>query len=156
MAVCAVLNDRPLVEADPGPFAVQAVWQHRGDAQIYPASVCKMFYLAALAAFEAGGRLALDDEDHRATKAMIGISSNDATTYLLGRLTGAFDGPVLDPAALEEWVTARHQVQDWLEDVLALAHKRRRARNDAARVRREAHRGRLAARRTPEPAEPPE
>lgn len=115
VAVCAVLNDRPLVEADPGPFAVQPVWHHRGDAQIYPASVCKMFYLAALAAFEAKGRLVLDDEDHRATKAMIGISSNDATTYLLGRLTGAFDGPVLDPAGLEEWVTARHQVQDWLE-----------------------------------------
>ena len=40
------------------------------------------------------------------------------------------------------------QVQAWLEGVLALAHKRRRARNDAARARREAHRARLAAERT--------
>ena len=39
------------------------------------------------------------------------------------------------------------QVQAWLEGVLALAHKRRRARNDAARARREAHRARLAAER---------
>lgn len=115
VSVCAMLHDRPLIEADPGPFAAQAQWQHRGSQQIYPASVCKMVYLAALAAFEADGRLVLDDEDHRAVKAMIGISSNDATTYLLGRLTGAFDGPVLDEAALERWVTARHQVQDWLE-----------------------------------------
>lgn len=115
VAVCALIHDRPLIEADPGSFAAQPMWQHRGDRQIYPASVCKMVYLAALAAFEAAGRLAMDEEDHRATKAMIGISSNDATTYLLGRLTGAFDGPVLDAAALEAWVTARRQVQDWLE-----------------------------------------
>lgn len=115
VAVCALLQDRPLIEADPGPFAAQAQWHHRGDQQIYPASVCKMVYLAALASFEAAGRLVLDDEDHRATRAMIGISSNDATTYLLGRLTGAFDGPVLAPEALEEWVNARRQVQDWLE-----------------------------------------
>lgn len=115
VAVSACLYDRALVAADPGPFAAQTVWQHRGDQQIYPASVCKMFYLAALAAFEAAGRIVLDDEDHRATEAMIGISSNDATTYLLGRLTGAFDGPMLPPAELEAWVTARRQVQDWLD-----------------------------------------
>ncbi|MCW5581105.1 MAG: cytochrome b/b6 domain-containing protein [Luteimonas sp.] len=43
------------------------------------------------------------------------------------------------------------QVQAWLESVLALAHKRQRARNDAARARREAHRMRLAAQRGSEP-----
>lgn len=115
VAVCAMLHDRPLIEADPGPFAAQPLWEHRGDQQIYPASVCKMVYLAALAAFEADGRLVLNEEDHRATKAMIGTSSNDATTYLLGRLTGAFDGPMLDAAALDLWLNARHQVQSWLE-----------------------------------------
>ena len=115
LAVCACLYPRVPLRADPGPFAAQTVWTHRGQAQIYPASVCKMFYLAALAGFEAAGRIVLDDEDHRAIRAMIDISSNDATTYLLGRLTGAYDGPSLPPGALEEWVTARSEVQRWLE-----------------------------------------
>lgn len=115
ISACAVLYDRPPVEHDPGPFATQTVWEHRGAEQVYPASVCKMFYLAALAAFEAAGRITLGDEDHRAVRAMISISSNDATTYLLGRLTGAFDGPELAPEALEAWLDARRAVQAWLD-----------------------------------------
>lgn len=117
VTVCACLYDQAPLDHDPGPFARQKVWDHRGDVQIYPASVCKMFYLAALSAFQAEGRIVLDDEDHRATKAMIGISSNDATTYLLGRLTGAFDGPVLSDRELKDWLAARHRVQDWLDSL---------------------------------------
>ncbi|MFG6084134.1 serine hydrolase [Paracoccus litorisediminis] len=115
VAVCACIYHRPLTEADPGPFSAQSIWHHRGAQQIYPASVCKMFYLAALAASQAEGRIVLDDEDHRAIRAMIGISSNDATTYLLGRLTGAHDGPALDAAGLEGWIAARGRVQTWVD-----------------------------------------
>jgi beta-lactamase class A len=117
VAISACLYRESPLRRDPGPFAAQTVWAHRGDAQIYPASVCKMFYLAALAAFEAAGRITLDAEDHRATKAMIGTSSNEATTYLLGRLTGAFDGPMMTPEALADWVGARRGVQDWLDSL---------------------------------------
>lgn len=115
VAVCTCLYPQSLISADPGPFSAQKVWSHRADVQIYPASVCKMFYLAALAAFKAKSRIVLDDEDYRAAQAMIDISSNDATTYLLGRLTGAFDGAVLDHEALEDWVGARGGVQRWLQ-----------------------------------------
>ena len=117
IAACATLYDRSPLAVDPGAFAAQQVWEHRAAAQIYPASVCKMFYLAALAAFQARGRIVLDDEDHRAVRAMIALSSNDATTYLLGRLTGAFDGPVLAAAELDQWLAARRMVQDWLESL---------------------------------------
>lgn len=117
VAVCTCLYPQSPIGTDPGPFAAQKIWTHRADVQIYPASVCKMFYLAALSAFKAKGRIVLDDEDYRAVQAMIDISSNDATTYLLGRLTGAFDGPVLDHEALEDWVTARTGVQRWLQSL---------------------------------------
>lgn len=114
IAICASLYARPLLGEDPGPFAAQTLWRHRAGVQIYPASLCKLVYLAALAAFEAEGRIVLDSEDHRATRAMIALSSNEATAFLLGRLTGAFDGPVLDPEALEDWCRAREAVQHWL------------------------------------------
>ncbi|HEY0212628.1 MAG TPA: serine hydrolase [Paenirhodobacter sp.] len=114
IAVCACVYDQNPLSQDPGAFAAQTIWEHRGTAQIYPASLCKMFYLVALAAFQDAGRIVLDDEDHRAVRAMIGLSSNDATTYLLGRLTGAFDGPMMAPSALQSWLDARQQVQDWL------------------------------------------
>lgn len=117
VAVSACLYAQSPLRRDPGPYGAQPVWDHRATAQIYPASVCKMFYLAALAAFEASGRLTLDEEDHRAVKAMIAVSSNDATTYLLGRLTGAFDGAMLPPAALADWLLARRAVQDWLDSL---------------------------------------
>ena len=117
VAVCACLYDRSILSHDPGAFAQMQVWRHRADAQIYPASICKMAYLAALAAFEAQGTIVLDAEDHRAIKAMIAISSNEATAFLLGRLTNAHDGPSLAPAELEAWCEARRSVQAWLDSL---------------------------------------
>ncbi|MFD1796776.1 serine hydrolase [Paracoccus aurantiacus] len=115
VGICACLYQTSLFSSDPGSFDRQIVWEHRGAEQIYPASVCKMFYLAALSASAAEGKIELEDEDHRAVKAMIATSSNDATTYLLGRLTGAFDGPPLPPDAMRDWMRQRHFVMDWLQ-----------------------------------------
>lgn len=114
VAACACLYDRSILSNDPGTFDRQTVWHHQGDRLIYPASVCKLFYLAAIAAAEERGEITLDDEDHRAVHAMIATSSNDATTYLLGRLTGAFDGPRLPPDALDGWMGQRQAVMGWL------------------------------------------
>lgn len=117
IAVCACLYDRSILSHDPGAFDRMQVWRHLADSQFYPASICKMAYLAALAAFETQGKIALNDEDHRAIKAMIGISSNEATAFLLGRLCDAHDGPNLRPAELEAWCEARYSVQAWLESL---------------------------------------
>ena len=98
---------------DPGPWAMQACWGHRADALVYPASVMKLFVLAALAEFRARGRIDTTREDDRAAAAMIRESSNEATAYLMGRLTGAEDGAPLPPQALHEWIARRSGLQDW-------------------------------------------
>lgn len=113
VAVVACLFPKPLRQSDPGPWTSQSWWGHREKALIYPASVMKLFVLTGLAAFRAEGRLAKDQEDDRAASAMIRISSNEATAFLMGRLTGAEDGSCLDPAPLDEWCRKRAVLQDW-------------------------------------------
>lgn len=113
VAVVACLFPKPLRHSDPGPWTSQVWWGHREKALIYPASVMKLFALAGLVAFRTEGRLTKDQEDDRAAAAMIRISSNEATAYLMGRLTGAEDGSCLDPAALDDWCRRRGALQDW-------------------------------------------
>ena len=112
VAVVACLFPRSLRQNDPGPWASQIWWGHREKALIYPASVMKLFVLAGLAAFRAEGRLASNKEDDRAAAAMIRISSNEATAYLMGRLSGAEDGTCLDETSLDEWCKRRGALQD--------------------------------------------
>ncbi len=83
---------------------------YRGDAEIYPASVIKLFYLAAAHRWLEDGRLAETDELRRAMRDMIVDSSNDATHYVVDLLTGTTDGPELPPAELEEWFRKRNAV----------------------------------------------
>ncbi len=112
VAVAACLFPVSLRHRDPGPWAPHIWWGHREKALIYPASVMKLFVLAGLAAFRAQGRLTDHPEDDRAAAAMIRISSNDATAYLMGRLTGAEDGACLGETALDHWCQQRGAVQD--------------------------------------------
>ena len=99
--------------SDPGPWLAQKWWGHRDGVAIYPASVMKLFVLAGLAAFRAKGQMAPDAEDDRAAAAMIRMSSNEATAYLMGRMTGAEDGCCLDETALAQWCQQRALLQDW-------------------------------------------
>lgn len=114
ISVALAIFDRPLRIADPGPLSSISSFSYRDDVPVYPASVVKLFCLHAFTAFEAMGRFTPNDEDRRAARAMIELSSNEATAFLMGRLTGAFDGPCLDDEALTAWLRDRHAVQDWL------------------------------------------
>ena len=60
----------------------------RGDVPIYPASVIKLFYLAATHRWLEDGKLADTPELRRALYDMIVDSSNDATSYVVDMLTG--------------------------------------------------------------------
>jgi len=113
VSVAACLYDAPLRHADPGPFIGQSWWGHRAVSLVYPASVVKLFYLNALAGFHDEGLLDLEPEDYRAAADMIRTSSNEATVYLVGRLTGADDGAPLYGQALEDWCARRARVQNW-------------------------------------------
>ena len=83
---------------------------HRGDAAIYPASVIKLFYLAAAHRWLEDGRLADTPELRRALNDMIVHSSNDATHYVLDLLTGTTSGPELPEDELKVWQEKRNAV----------------------------------------------
>lgn len=91
------------------PRRLRRPWggQLRGQALHYPASVVKLFYMAASYAFMDEGRLAMTPELKRALTAMIRISSNDATAYIVDLLTGTTGGPELPLPALKRWLHRR-------------------------------------------------
>ena len=81
---------------------------YRGQEQIYPASVVKLFYLVAAHHQMDTGALKQTPELDRALHDMIVDSSNDATHYVVDALTGTTDGPELDEAALRDWMNKRN------------------------------------------------
>ena len=85
-----------------------AAASHRGQEQIYPASVVKLFYLVAAHHQMQTGALKQTPELERALHDMIIDSSNDATHYVVDALTGTTDGPELDEQALGEWINKRN------------------------------------------------
>jgi len=83
---------------------------HRGDQPIYPASVVKLFYLAAAHRWMEDGKLDESDELKRAMRDMIVDSYNEATHYVLDVLTGTTSGPELAPDSLRAWHDQRNAV----------------------------------------------
>jgi len=82
----------------------------RGGEMIYPASVIKVFYLAATHRWMEDGHLTDTPEVRRAMKDMIVDSSNDATHYLIDLLTGTTSGPELPEAEIRGWFDKRNAV----------------------------------------------
>jgi beta-lactamase class A len=83
---------------------------HRGDVQIYPASVVKLFYLAAAHQWMEDGRLADTPELRRAMRDMIVESYNEATHYVIDLLTDTTSGPELPDAEIDRWFDKRNAV----------------------------------------------
>lgn len=83
---------------------------HRGDVEIYPASVIKLFYLQATHQWMEDGRLADTPEVRRAMRDMIVLSYNEATHYLVDVLTGTTSGPELGDDELKAWWDRRNAV----------------------------------------------
>lgn len=85
-----------------------------GERQRYPASVVKVFYLAAAEAWLQADLLEPSPEWHRALAAMIQESSNDATSLVVDWLSGTTSGPPLAGAAMADWIAQRQLVNGWL------------------------------------------
>ena len=84
---------------------------YRGDQKIYPASVVKMFYLAAIHQWLEDGRIkTLTPELTRGLKDMIVDSSNEATQYILDVLTDTSSGGELPAKEFETWSYKRNAV----------------------------------------------
>ncbi len=82
----------------------------RGAVPIYPASVVKLFYLAAAHRWMEDARLEDTPELRRALHDMIVDSSNDATSYIVDVLTGTTSGPELPDDELAAWFEKRNAV----------------------------------------------
>ena len=83
---------------------------YRGDVQIYPASVVKLFYLAAAHRWMEDGKLQDTPELRRALRDMIVESYNEATHYIIDLLTGTTSGPELSEKEIDAWFEQRNAV----------------------------------------------
>lgn len=83
----------------------------RGAEKIYPASVVKMFYMAALHRWLEDKKAKMTPELERGLKDMIVDSSNDATHYIMDVLTDAPNGSEFSsPKDLEKFAYKRNAV----------------------------------------------
>jgi beta-lactamase class A len=83
---------------------------YRGDEQIYPASVVKLFYLVAAHRWMEDGKLVDTAELRRAIRDMIVESYNEATHYVVDLLTDTTSGPELSDAEIDVWWEKRNAV----------------------------------------------
>jgi beta-lactamase class A len=90
---------------------------YHGDAEIYPASVIKLFYLVAAHRWLEEGKLQDTPELRRALRDMIVDSSNDATHYVVDLLTGTTSGPELPDEELEAWFEKRNAVNRYFRSL---------------------------------------
>lgn len=90
---------------------------HRGAAPVYPASVVKLFYLAAAHRQMEDKIISDTPELRRALHDMIVHSGNEATGYVLDVLTGTTSGPELPPAELAVWGEKRNAVNRYFHSL---------------------------------------
>jgi hypothetical protein len=90
---------------------------YRGEEQIYPASVVKLFYLAAAHRQMEDGKLQDTAELRRAMHDMIVDSYNEATGYFVDLLTGTTSGPELPEAEISVWHEKRDAVNRYFDSL---------------------------------------
>ena len=113
LSITWLVYDRPLT-AQEGSSPPPRGASHGGDRLRYPASVIKLVYLVAAEAWLQRGLLREEPELRRALAAMIQDSSNDATGYVVDRLSGTTSGPALRPREAAVWESQRQLVNGWL------------------------------------------
>jgi beta-lactamase class A len=92
----------------------------RGESQMYPASVPKMFYMAVLQRQLEDKKIRLTPELSRGERDMIVDSSNEATQYILDVITGTSSGAELPDSEFRKWQFKRNSVNRFLS---ALGYK---------------------------------
>lgn len=82
----------------------------RGNERVYPASVVKLFFLAAAHQWLEDKKIQDTEELRRALKDMIVDSSNEATHYVVDVVTHTTGGYELSPKEMAEWQKKRNAV----------------------------------------------
>lgn len=88
-----------------------------GEKPIYPASVVKMFYMAALERQLEDGKITLTPEMTRGLRDMIVDSSNEATQYILDVLTDTSSGAELPQKQFDRWQAQRNRVNRYFSSM---------------------------------------
>ncbi len=96
------------------PMRPPAMGSWRGSEQIYPASIIKVFYMAAAYAWAEAGKLEMSSQVKYDLKIMIDVSSNTATQRTLNRICGVQPGDLLSKTEFEKFAAKRNQVNEWL------------------------------------------
>jgi len=82
----------------------------RGNERIYPASVVKMFFMAAVERQIEDGKITVTTELGRGLRDMIVDSSNEATQYVLDVITGTSSGAEMPEKEFQIWQGKRNRV----------------------------------------------
>ncbi len=90
---------------------------YRGNERIYPASVVKMFYMAALFRQLEDGKLKMTPELERGLKNMIIASGNESTGYIMDVLTGTSSGAEMPEKEFKDWSYKRNAVNRYYESL---------------------------------------
>lgn len=88
-----------------------------GETQIYPASVVKLFYLAAIHRWLEDEKIRATPELERGLRDMIVDSSNEATQYILDVLTDTSSGAELSAKEFEKWSFKRNAVNRYYQSL---------------------------------------
>jgi len=124
IALTWIVYDSPVIVNTGGAISAEEFWQHRvsgfsyrGGERIYPASIVKLFYLAAIQEWLENNMIFSSQELERAIRDMIVESSNDATSLILDVLTGTTSGPELPPGPWETWKHQRNIVNRYFQSL---------------------------------------
>lgn len=94
------------------------VWaDYRGEEKIYPASVVKMFFMAALERQLEDKKIVWTKELERGESDMIVDSSNEATQYILDVLTQTASGAEMPQKQFDAWQYKRNRVNRWFSSM---------------------------------------
>ena len=89
----------------------------RGNERVYPASVVKLFYLAAAHRWLEDKKIEDTAELRRALKDMIVDSSNEATQYVVDVITHTTAGYELPPEEMKQWQEKRNAVNRYFSSL---------------------------------------
>ncbi len=90
---------------------------YRGEEKIYPASVVKMFFMAALERQLEDKKVRMTTELERGLRDMIVDSSNEATQYILDVLTDTSSGAEMPQKQFADWQYKRNRVNRWFSSM---------------------------------------
>ncbi|MFZ1702300.1 MAG: serine hydrolase [Pyrinomonadaceae bacterium] len=90
---------------------------YRGEEKIYPASVVKLFFMAALERQLEDKKIVMTPELERGLKDMIVDSSNEATQYILDVLTDTSSGAEMPQKQFDAWQFKRNRVNRWFSSM---------------------------------------